>query len=97
MYWVAHDGTRAVGMVAVGGNTIRELYGLPSERGAGVGPALYEVAESAIRSAGHSEVVPGAFSSAVPFYEARGCRVVGVKDPNGVLAGLRITLLEKRF
>lgn len=95
MYLVAHEGTTPVGLVAVANNVIRKLYVLPSKHGAGIGRALYEAAESQIRSAGHAAVTLGAFPTAVPFYQAMGLRAVGVREPGGVLAGLRITHMEK--
>ena len=96
-YVVARDESGIIGLVAVAGNVIRKLYVRPSRHGTGVGRALYEEAESLIRLGGHGKVTLGAFPSAVPFYEAMGLRAVSVKESRGPLAGLRITLMEKRL
>jgi predicted N-acetyltransferase YhbS len=94
-YLVACDGSEIVGLVAVSGREVTKLYVLPSRHRAGIGRALFEAAEAAIRSGGHPCVVLGAFPTAVPFYEAMGLRAVGERRCRGTLAGLRMTVMEK--
>ena len=94
-YLVTHDGQAIVGMVAVSGDEIAKLYVHPSRHGMGIGRELYQAAESIIRKGGHARVFLGAFSSAVPFYERMGLRMVGHKPVGGALTGLTMTLMEK--
>jgi GNAT superfamily N-acetyltransferase len=96
-YLVAQVGGELAGMAGVSGNEITKLYVRPSCMGAGVGLRLYQASESIIRSAGHRRVVLGAFESAVPFYERMGLHAVGTKDARGPLAGVVVTLMEKRL
>jgi len=96
-YLVAEDGPRIVGLVALAGNKITKLYVLPAKHGSGIGRALCQAAESEIRSGGGSTVELRSFPSAVSFYQVMGLRVVGWREPGGVLAGLRIALMEKRL
>jgi GNAT superfamily N-acetyltransferase len=94
-YLVVSDESGLAGLVAVSGDEVTKLYVLPSRHGSGIGRALYEAAESAIRAGGHTRVALGAFPTAVPFYEAMGLRAVGERECTGPLAGLTITLMEK--
>jgi ribosomal protein S18 acetylase RimI-like enzyme len=96
-YLVAQEGAAILGMIAFRKNRITKLYVDPLHHEAGVGRTLYETAESAIRSQGHTTIELGAFPIAVPFYEAMGLRVVGTKEAGGELAGFSIALMEKRL
>jgi GNAT superfamily N-acetyltransferase len=96
-YLTAREDGKIVGLAALSGNTVTKLYVLPSAHHRGFGRALYEAAESRIRSAGHTKVTLGSFPSAVKFHEAMGFRPVGLRQARGALTGLTITLMEKRL
>ena len=96
-YLVADDDGCIVGMAAIDGDVITKLYVSPDRTGEGIGRSLYEAAESAIRSVGHSRVTLGAFPTAALFYARMGVAVVGRKDATGALEGLSITLMEKEL
>lgn len=96
-YFVARDGGGVVGAAAICGDMITKLYVDPGHMRRGVGRALYEAAESAIREDGHARVILGAFSTAVPFYERMGLSVIGQKEPRGGLSGVTLLLMEKRL
>lgn len=94
-YIIARVRDRIVGVVSVSDDLIAKLYVDPAHQGEGVGRALYDSAEGAIRDAGHGRVRLGAFPTAVPFYEQMGLSRVGEKAATGPLAGRTVVLMEK--
>lgn len=96
-YFVVRDAGHIVGMTAVSDDTITKLYVDPGRVGEGIGRALYETAEAAVRADGYTRVTLGAFPTAVPFYARMGMSVVGQKAAAGALAGVTVALMEKKL
>jgi len=65
-----------VGFSAYKDEELRSLYVDPDWARLGLGTALLRSAEARIAAAGHAKVVIGASLIGLPFYEARGYRVV---------------------
>ena len=94
--FVAVSGKEIVGVVAVDGAEIAELFVAPSHHRRGIGARLFREAELAIADSGHNRLEVSTTGYAVPFYEAMGAKVTGpdiVLD--GPLAGWHCTCLSK--
>jgi len=90
------DEEEVVGVVAVDGAEIAELFVAPSHHRRGIGARLFRKAEQAIADSGHQCLEVSTTGYAVPFYEAMGATITGpdiVLD--GPLIGWHCTCLEK--
>ena len=80
--WVAEEDGRIVGMAALSGDVLEQLYVAPDAQGRGVGDALFARAKER-RPDGFSFWVFQANERARRFYERRGCRLVRLTDGSG--------------
>ena len=87
--WVAEEGGRIVGFVALEGEHLTELYVDPVAQGAGVGTAL--LAQAVAAGASELDVLAGN-GHAQAFYAARGWRDAGEGEPLRGLATRRFVL-----
>jgi GNAT superfamily N-acetyltransferase len=97
--FVAESDTGIVGVIAVDGNEVAELWVDTSHHRKGIGTALFQKAEQIISEEGFPDLtVYCAGSSMQPFYEAMQCVVVAVQQcPDGPLAGWPLTLFRKEL
>ncbi|MCP5369005.1 MAG: GNAT family N-acetyltransferase [Hyphomicrobiales bacterium] len=78
--WVAESGAAVVGFVQVLDARIANLWVAPAAQGTGVGRRLLDLAETAIRRAGHGQARLEVFDGndrALEFYRSRGWSAVG--------------------
>jgi GNAT superfamily N-acetyltransferase len=96
--WVAERQGSVVGVVAVEGNEIHELFVRPENHRQGIGRKLFTAAEEAIRAAGHTALTVNTTGYATPFYQRMGARVIDHHEcPNGPLQGRTLTRLKKQL
>ena len=94
--WVAGKDRRVAGCVARCGYSIEELFVRPSYHRQGVGTALFEHTEHEVREAGYGKLAVLTTGYGMPFYEAVGMQVVGLRRVTfGPLEGRELTALEK--
>ena len=85
-----------IGMVAVCGASIEELWVHPSHHRRGIGRELFRHTEQSARKAGHPKLIVSTTGYGKPFYEAMGMQVVGkARVTFGPLVGRELTVLEK--
>jgi ribosomal protein S18 acetylase RimI-like enzyme len=77
--WIAAEDGRIVGMAALAGDVLRQLYIHPDAQGRGAGSALLDKVKE-LRSAGFTFWVFQQNTRARRFYESHGCRVVRLTD-----------------
>ena len=96
---VAESDVGVVGVTAVDGNEIVELWIETSHHRKGIGAALFRKAEQIVTEAGFRDLtVHCAGSSMQPFYETMHCVLVDVQPcPNGPLAGWPVALYRKEL
>jgi GNAT superfamily N-acetyltransferase len=80
--WVAEAGGRVVGMAALDGDMLSQLYILPGAQGRGIGGALFAHAQ-ALCPAGFRFYAFQRNTRARAFYEARGCVAIEFGDGSG--------------
>jgi GNAT superfamily N-acetyltransferase len=80
--WVAEE-EEAIGWVEVDRDRVAALYVSPRFAGRGVGSSLLQVAEAAIRSAGHAAAHLDAGRNALHFYRRRGYLPSGPPGSDG--------------
>lgn len=94
--FVAISGRRVVGVLAVNGAEIEELFVHPEEHRHGIGTRLFRKAEEVIADDGHPHLIVRTTGYAVPFYEGMGARVIGKERVTcGPLVGWPCTVLSK--
>jgi len=94
--WIAERQGNVVGVVAVEGNEIHQLFVRPENHRQGVGKKLFATAEDAIRAAGHAALAVNTTGYATPFYQSMGARVIDHHQcPDGPLRGRTLTRLKK--
>jgi GNAT superfamily N-acetyltransferase len=77
--WVAEVAGQVVGVAALDGESLEQLYILPGYQGRGIGSALFAQAK-ALRPAGFTFYVFQRNARARAFYERRGCVAVAFGD-----------------
>jgi GNAT superfamily N-acetyltransferase len=80
--WVAEAGGRAVGVAALEGEMLQQLYILPGYQGMGIGSALFAKAQ-ALRPNGFTFYAFQRNARARAFYERRGCVAIEFGDGSG--------------
>ena len=80
--WVAEEDGRIVGMAALAGDVLGQLYVHPAFQGRGAGSALFETATKR-RPKGFTLWVFQQNDRARTFYDHRGCKLVRVTDGSG--------------
>jgi ribosomal protein S18 acetylase RimI-like enzyme len=94
--FVAEIPDEVVGVAALEGNSLEELWVLPEHHGAGIGSALFRHAEHIMIQAGESRLCVRTTGYATGFYEKMGALIVGTRTcQGGPLAGWMLTCLEK--
>ena len=94
--FVACSTGAVLGVVAVRGNEIEELFVRPQNHREGVGTRLFTRAERIIRNGGHRKVVVATSGYGVPFYQRMGAHISGaVRCRFGPLKGRVLVVLEK--
>jgi putative acetyltransferase len=80
--WLAEE-EEAIGWVEVDRDRVAALYVSPRFAGRGVGSGLLQVAEAAIRGAGHAAAHLDASRNALDFYRRRGYLPSGSRGSDG--------------
>jgi GNAT superfamily N-acetyltransferase len=80
--WVAEEDGRIVGLAALAGDVLGQLYVHPAFHGRGAGSALFETAKKR-RPQGFTLWVFQENDRARTFYEHRGCKLVRLTDGSG--------------
>jgi len=95
--YVADNDGQVVGVVAIEGNEIAEMFVRADAQGRGIGTLLVNVAEDAILSAGHDKV--RVWSATAPrFYERLGYDILERRRcDRGPLKDRPLIVLEKRI
>jgi GNAT superfamily N-acetyltransferase len=92
-----HNGI-AVGMIAVNGSNIEELFVAPVHHRQGIGSALFRHAERAVIAAREAVLRVETTGYGVPFYKAMGMRAVGrLRVAFGPLEGRENIIMEKEL
>ena len=87
-----------VGIIAVEGSNIEELFVHPGHHRQGIGSALFRNTESSAATAGHTKLTVGTTGYGSPFYKAMGMHTVGRQQITlGPLEGRDLVLLKKEL
>ena len=94
--FVAKIENEVVGLLALDGNSIEELFVPPARHRQGVGSALLRHAERRVHAGGYLRMTVSTTGYGRPFYETMGMHVVGTSRVTfGPLAGRDLVMLEK--